>query len=101
MKIDLKKHQQRKERQYQEQIIFLMLLAMAMTMRQNKISAERMIKILDETQQQVSELTAYLTANTCIYKDGQQNYDVEYNLETLRRLAEEYHIKFNEEIFRT
>lgn len=100
MKANIKNLQERKENQYKEQIVFFTILATAMTLRNNNISVERMIKILSEVQTQVDELSKYLTANTCIYKDGKKDFDVDYNIETLRRLAEDYHVHFNDDIFR-
>ena len=99
MKVNLKQLQERKEKQYQEQIVFMAMLGTAQACRNNGISAERTSKILNEVTDRVNELSQYLTANTCIYNNGKQDFDYEYNLETLRRLAEDYHIKFDENIF--
>lgn len=41
----------------------------------------------------------YLTTNTCIYGNCKEDFDYDANLETLKRLAKEYHIKFDESIF--
>lgn len=99
MKVNLNKLQERKEKQYQEQIVFMTILGTAQACRNNGISAERTVKILNEVTDRVNELSQFLTTNTCIYKNGKQDFDYEYNIETLRRLAEDYHIKFDESIF--
>lgn len=99
MKVNIKQLQERKEKQYQEQIVFMAMLGIAMACRNNHISEERTVKILNEVSDRVNELSQYLTTNTCIYQDGKEDFDFDANLETLKRLAKEYHIKFDESIF--
>lgn len=100
MKLSNKKIQELKEQKYKEQIVFMAMLGTAMALRDNRISEDRTIKILNDMKDKVNEISKYLTANTCIYQDKiKPEYDVEYNRETLKRLASEYHIQFDESVF--
>ena len=100
MKINLKQLQERKERKYIDQMIFMCVLGCAMALRENRVSQERTAKIIKDMQDNVNEVSKYLTSNTCIYAEGEKaKADVEANREILKRLSAEYGIKFKEEIF--
>lgn len=60
---------------------------------------QRRAKILNACMAKVNELSDYLVKNKCETANGNARYDTEYNLETLKRLAEQYHIAFDEDIF--
>ena len=48
----------------------------------------------------INEISAYLAGNKAVEsKSGEESYDVDYNREYLRRLAEEYGVSYDEEVF--
>lgn len=47
----------------------------------------------------VNELSDHLVKNKCETANGNERYDTDYNRETLKRLAEQYHIAWDEEVF--
>lgn len=60
---------------------------------------QRRAKVLKACMAKVNELSDYLVKNKCETANGNARYDTEYNLETLKRLAKQYHIAFDEDIF--
>ena len=100
MKLSNKNIQEIKEQKYKDQIVFMAMLGTAMALRDNHISEDRTVKIINDMMNKVAELSEYLNANLCIYKDkNKPDVDYEYNRETLKRLASEYNIKFDETMF--
>lgn len=61
---------------------------------------KRRAKILNACMAKVAEIGEYLTSNTFIEGDeGEEQYDVEFNLQRLEEFAKEYNIAWDESIF--
>lgn len=97
-------HSAKVRRKYDSKLLdrFQFMYTLGLSIALNKAAGfgfGRRKKVIDEMVKQVNDLSTYLSSNTCM--DGQNNkkYDVEYNREYLKRLADKYGVHFDESIF--
>lgn len=97
---EFEKYKQQYEQKVNSRVFFLHYLTLAMVLDDElHFGEQRRAKILKACMDKVNELSDYLVKNKCETANGNARYDTEYNLETLKRLAKQYHIAFDEDIF--
>lgn len=97
---EFEKYKQQYEQKVNSRVFFLHYLTLAMVLDDElHFGEQRQAKVLKACMSKVNELSDYLVKNKCETANGNARYDTEYNLETLKRLAEQYHIAFDEDIF--
>lgn len=92
------------KRKYEEKVnaraFFLHYLTLSIVLEEVlHFGEQRRAKILKACMAKVNELSDHLVKNKCETPNGNERYDTDYNRETLKRLAEQYHIAWDEEIF--
>ena len=89
------------ERKMNDRFCFLFMLGAAMYAHEALgYGPKRRVDLVDGIVQKVNELSNYLSSNTVIVNgEKEEEYDVEYNRGYLERLAKEYNIRYDEEIF--
>lgn len=97
---EFEKYKHAYEKKCNERISFLVFLALAkVTDEQFGFGEQRRAKLIESCIEQVNSLSDYLVSNKYETQNGNERYDTDYNRETLKRLAEQYHIAFDEDIF--
>lgn len=97
---EFEKYKQQYEQKVNSRVFFLHYLTLAMVLDDElHFGEQRRAKLLKACMAKVNELSDHLVKNKCETANGNERYDTEYNLETLKRLAEQYHIAFDEDIF--
>ena len=97
---EFEKCKKKYEEKVNARVFFLHYLTLAMVLDDElHFGEQRRAKVLKACMAKVNELSDYLVKNKCETANGNERYDTEYNLETLKRLAEQYHIAFDEDIF--
>lgn len=97
---EFEKYKQQYEQKVNSRVFFLHYLTLAMVLDDElHFGEQRRAKVLKACMAKVNELSDYLVKNKCETANGNARYDTEYNLETLKRLAKQYHIAFDEDIF--
>lgn len=97
---EFEKYKQQYEQKVNSRVFFLHYLTLAMVFDDElHFGEQRRAKVLKACMAKVNELSDYLVKNKCETANGNARYDTEYNLETLKRLAKQYHIAFDEDIF--
>lgn len=97
---EFEKYKQQYEQKVNSRVFFLHYLTLAMVLDDElHFGEQRRAKVLKACMAKVNELSDYLVKNKCETANGNARYDTEYNLETLKRLAEQYHIAFDESMF--
>lgn len=97
---EFEKYKHAYEKKCNERISFLVFLALAkVTDEQFGFGEQRRARLIKSCMDEVNALSDYLVSNKCETANGNERYDTEYNLETLKRLAEQYHIAFDESMF--
>jgi hypothetical protein len=82
-----------------DRAVFMMLLSISAVLDDKGTSEEARKAFIDAVIEKGNEISSYLLSNKCEYADGHKDYDTDYNRETLKRLAEQYSIEYNEDIF--
>lgn len=94
------KYKKKYEEKVNARAFFLHYLTLSIVLEEVlHFGEQRRAKILKACMDKVNELSDHLVKNKCETANGNERYDTEYNLETLKRLAEQYHIAFDEDIF--
>ena len=97
---EFEKYKKRYEQKCNDRIFFLFFLSLAMVLDDElHFGEQRRTKVLQACIEQITDISNYLVSNTCETEKGNKRYDTEYNLATLERLAKQYHIAFDEDIF--
>lgn len=89
------------EKKFNDKFAFLYMLATAIYAHDTLgFGPKRRHDIVTGIVQKANEISEYLSSNKVIdANDREEHYDVEYNLEYLKRLSEEYGVPFEEEVF--
>ena len=95
------KHKAAYEKKCNDRIFFLHYLALAMVLDEELgFGEKRRAKILNACMAKVAEIGEYCESNKFIEgDDGEEQYDVEFNLQRLEEFAKEYNIAWDESIF--
>lgn len=95
------KHKAAYEKKCNDRIFFLHYLALAMVLDEELgFGEKRRAKILNACMAKVAEIGEYCESNKFIEGDeGEEQYDVEFNLQRLEEFAKEYNIAWDESIF--
>lgn len=94
------KYKKKYEEKVNARAFFLHYLTLSIVLEEVlHFGEQRRAKILKACMDKVNELSDHLVKNKCETANGNERYDTEYNLETLKRLAEQYHIAFDESMF--
>lgn len=97
---EFEKYKSRYEQKCNDRIFFLFFLSLAIVLDEKlHFGEQRRGKVLKACIEQITDISDYLVSNTCETQNGNERYDTEYNLATLERLAKQYHIEWNEDIF--
>lgn len=97
---EFEKYKHSYEKKCNERISFLVFLALAkVTDEQFGFGEQRRARLIKSCMDEVNALSDYLVSNKCETPNGNERYDTDYNRETLKRLAEQYHIVWDEEVF--
>nr|DAJ98155.1 MAG TPA: hypothetical protein [Caudoviricetes sp.] len=94
------KYKEQYEKKCNDRNFFLFFLTLAMVLDEElNFGEQRRAKIIKACMDKIEELSNYLVSNTCEIGSGNERFDTEYNLATLERLANQYHIAWDENIF--
>lgn len=94
------KYKAQYEKKCNDRIFFIHYLALAMVLdEQLGFGEKRRAKILKACMSKVTALSEFLVSNKCTYANGKEDFDVDYNLAQLERLAKQYNIAWDESIF--
>lgn len=95
------KYKAQYEKKCNDRIFFLHYLALAMVLdEQLGFGEKRRAKILNACMEKVTEISEYCESNKFTEGDeGEEQYDVEFNLQRLEEFAKEYNIAWDESIF--
>lgn len=92
------KHQH--EEKFSNRLLFLVILAMSIILdEQLDFGDTRRKRFIDAFVAKINELSKFLSDNKCEYQNGHKDFDVEYNRDFLRKLADQYGIAYNESMF--
>ncbi len=82
-----------------KRFMFWFMLSLCITMDEEfGFGEQRLNRLKQSLLKTMNEVSEYLTSNTCETKDGEE-FDVDYNRTILQRLAYQYGVEFNEELF--
>lgn len=94
------KYKEHYENKCNDRNFFLFFLTLAMVLDEElNFGEQRRAKVIQACMDKITELSDYLVSNTCEIGSGNKRFDTEYNLSTLERLANRYHIAWDENIF--
>lgn len=91
------------EKKVGDRVEFMFILGIAVTLHEQLgFGAKRRRDFINTMAAKINEISAYLADNKVVEGFGAErkvSYDVDYNRDYLRRLAEEYGVPFDEEVF--
>jgi hypothetical protein len=91
------------EKKVSDRIEFMFILGTAVALHEQLgFGAKRRRDFINAMVAKINEISAYLADNKVVEGFGAErkvSYDVDYNRDYLRRLADEYGVPFNEEVF--
>lgn len=89
------------EKKVGDRIEFMFILGVAITAHEELgFGPKRRKDLINKIVDTINELSNYLAGNKVVETaDHKEHYDIEYNREYLKRLADEYGVPFDEEIF--
>lgn len=92
------KHQH--EEVFSNRLLFLVMLAISIVLDEEfGFGSARRKRFIDAFVSKINELSGFLCENKCVYQNGHKDFDVEYNRECLRKLADQYGIAYKESMF--
>ena len=81
-------------------LLFMVLLSMSLVLdEQLGYGITRRKRFIEAFKNKINELSAFLYDNRCEDGNGHKDFDVEYNRDFLKRLAEQQGIAYNELMF--
>jgi outer membrane lipoprotein-sorting protein len=91
------------EKKVGDRIEFIFILGTAVALHEQLgFGAKLRRDFINAMAAKINEISSYLAGNKVIEGSGserKETYDVDYNRDYLRRLADEYGVPFNEEVF--
>lgn len=92
------KHQH--EETISNRLLFMVLLSMSLILEEQLgYGITRRKRFIEAFKNKINELSAFLYDNRCEDGNGYKDFDVEYNRDFLKRLAEQQGIAYNESMF--
>lgn len=92
---------QEHEMRYCKRIQFLFLLASAMVIEEQLgFGLKRRDRFINGVSDKMNELSAYISSNTVVMAgDNKETADIDYNQGFVKKLAKQYGVEYEEEIF--
>jgi hypothetical protein len=91
------------EKKVGDRVEFMFILGTAVALHEQLgFGAKRRRDFINAMAAKINEISGYLAGNKAIEGSGserRESYDVDYNREYLQRLAEEYGVSYDEEVF--
>lgn len=89
------------ERKVSDRIEFMFILGAAIVAHEKLgYGPKRRKDFINDIVEKINEIAAYLAGNKVVEAaDRKEHYDISYNREYLQKLADEYGVPFNEEVF--
>ena len=100
VKSEFERYKQQYEQKVNSRVFFLYYLTLAMVLDDElHFGEQRRAKVLKACMAKVNELSEFLVRNKFETANGNKRYDTVLNLATLEKLAHQYHIRWDEDIF--